>query len=138
MGKKYLSIFDPTLEITSPLRKDIMADIYEGAAIAGRACPDLKNILSAMLEVKIEPTLPLQYEMAFSPSIGLKVPVVKLGGDTFHGKEIYLRVNPADGDILSRKYTLSSDKNLEPVPMPQGEKLHNIRIKDTRGMGAKV
>ncbi|WP_213991596.1 hypothetical protein [Sodalis sp. dw_96] len=137
LALEYLRVFDPDLEITSQPMGAILEEIKEGAAIASQSQPSLNNLLGTLIAKKNDPFVPLRYEIAYLPPYGLKVPVVKLGGDRFLEKEIYLRINPENNDIFSRKYTLTADKNLVPVPMPQGKELHNFRPKVLFGMGVR-
>ncbi len=132
LGVEYLLIFDPSLEISSRLSEVMARQLAEGVAIASRSRPPLKR-LNAAFAAKNDPSgdlLVKRYEMAYLPSLELEVPVVKVGGDTFEGKDIYLRLNPENNDIFSHKYTLAEDKTLIPVPMPQGENLHNALLHD--------
>ncbi|WP_413741538.1 hypothetical protein ACL2XO_22185 [Sodalis sp. RH15] len=131
LGVEYLLMFDPGLEINSGLSEVMFKQIAEGVAVASRSLPSLQRLHAAFVAKKIDPAgnqLVKQYEMAHLPSMELEVPVVKVGGDTFHSKDIYLRLNPENNDIYSQKYTLAEDKTLIPVPMPQGEKLHNFLV----------
>ncbi len=133
LGVEYLRMFDSSLEISGRLSEVMVKQITEGVAIASHSKPHLKRLHAAFVAKKIDPSgdsLVKQYEMAYLPSVKLEVPVVKVGGDTFQGKDVYLRLNPENNDIYSYKYTLAEDKTLMPIPMPEGENLHNFLLHD--------
>lgn len=130
LATEFVHLFDSGLGIIGQISSTILKEVAASVDIVQRYSPALKNLLSRLREKEIEHYLnPTDsfYKMARLPALELEVPVVKLGGDKFRGKEIYARINPEDNDIFSRKYTMTANKTLIPVPMPKGRGLINTR-----------
>jgi hypothetical protein len=64
------------------------------------------------------------------------VPVVRLGGDRFHGKEVYVRIYPDTGIVFGRKYIMWPDGSLETIPIGMTRRLKNILEQGLSGRGA--
>ncbi|WP_213991595.1 hypothetical protein [Sodalis sp. dw_96] len=137
---EFFRVFDPGLEIIGHLSGSILKQVTDSITIVRRVHPILDNILEELKGKNIKPHFnpPAHYIMAHLPALGLEIPVVKLGGDTLHGKEIYLRINPENNDIFSRKYLMDADKTLIPIPIPQGKGLRNLRPQGLGGAGERV
>ncbi|WP_213993336.1 hypothetical protein [Sodalis sp. dw_96] len=140
LGVEFLRLFDPGLEITGRMSGAILKRVIQGADIVGRSLPALDKVLAALRAKKIDPFTPPgnPYQMARLPALKREVPVVKLDGDTLHGKAIYVRINPENNDIFGRKYTLAEDKTLVPVPLRLSKRLINLRTQGLGGLGGKV
>ncbi len=141
LGLEFIRLFDPGLEITGRLSRVIVKQVVQGIGLTSRSLPAMENILTALRAAKTEQSVPHPdpvYVMARLPALPLDVPVVKLGGETFRGQDIYARINPENNDIFGRKYTLAADNTLLPVPMPLVKRLHNLRTQGLGGLGAKA
>jgi hypothetical protein len=141
LGIEFLRLFDPGLEMAGRLSGAIVTQVTKGVGIASRSAPALKKLFAALQRKKIGQSItsPAKlYDTARLSASGLQVPVVKLQKKTPGGQEIYVRVNPVNNDIFGRKYTLSADKTLVPIPLDLAKRLDNLRIQGLGGHGAKI
>ncbi|XBS71728.1 hypothetical protein ABK905_13075 [Acerihabitans sp. KWT182] len=62
--------------------------------------------------------------------------VAALGGDTYRGNRLYVRIDPRTGEAQGVKYFLSADRQLLPVPVKAAVKLKNILLEGLGGKGS--
>jgi hypothetical protein len=70
------------------------------------------------------------------PGMKDRVPVIRLDGDRFHGKDIYVRIYPDTGIVFGRKYIMWPDGSLEAIPVGMARRLQNILEQGLSGRGA--
>ncbi|TKI06291.1 hypothetical protein [Martelella alba] len=139
LGVDFLRLFDPGIELTGRIGYSTLKQTSEAALKVGNDLPIL-NKIALMLRQKLAVSQALStthiFCMAHHPVLGRKVPVVRLSGDRFRGKDIYVRVDPESGDPFGLKYTLSADRILQRIPTRMALRLRNLLDQGLGGLGA--
>ena len=140
VGIEILRLFDPGFELMKNLSHMTLSQVSKAMRIASKESPALQHILPMLEEQLAGQTLqaPTTVHMARHPMLGKEVPVVKLAGETFEGRDVYLRVNPETHDPFGLKYTLTQDNRLARVPATFAERLNNLHTQGLSGRGAKA
>lgn len=106
--------------------------------VAGRLA-DIAPILPQLNRLaRAKPLTPkaVYYETARLSGTRHYLSVMPLTGIRFEGRIVYVRVNRLTGELYGKKYFLSQDKQLLPVPKTTSLQLQNILQKGLSGRGA--
>lgn len=136
LGVEAIRVIDPGIEILGRLGKSGFNRLSQLLETLKNTNRELESVLSRVKDATI-------YEDVIEPisygtlrELDINVPVQKLGGDKFKGNDIYVVFNPETGEALGKKYTLSSDGTLNPIPAPLARRLKNIKEHGLSGRGA--
>jgi hypothetical protein len=138
IGMETLRAMDPGIE---PLARVGQAGakrfVSLGKSLAAKSKADTLSAALAKLDGAAEnlPASAAADVYARQPGIDRSIPMLRLGGDKHQGKDIYLKLDPATGEVYGRKYTLTHDNVLEPVPQDMAHRLKNILDKGLSGRG---
>lgn len=72
------------------------------------------------------------FQYGYLRGLNKQIPIIRLVGEQFNGKEIFILRNT----LSTRKYTLSTDRILEVIPINLTHRLHNILSQGLGGKGA--
>ena len=140
LGVSALRSLDPGLELMGCLSYGTIRQVAAIARAADNRLAIWKKFLPELerhLSRQAGEQTPVEYSHARLPGGAKDLPVVKLGGDTLRGKDIYVRVSPETGEVFGKKYTLSAENILTTVPLPLAMRLKNILQEGLSGRGAQ-
>ncbi|NDL62523.1 hypothetical protein [Acerihabitans arboris] len=123
--------------------------LYRSSAAATRRLSAAIGIIAGRLP-EIAPILPkitkladaggaagtrVSYRTARLAGTNRYLPIAPLDGDKYRGKAIYVQIDPQSGNFKGKKYTLSDDNQLIPVPRPAAIHLKNVLREGLGGKG---
>ncbi|WP_413734891.1 hypothetical protein ACL2XP_20120 [Sodalis sp. RH21] len=139
LGINIVQLFDPGLALPGRLGLAAVkrvADAVRAMKKQGEFMQKILPRLESALTVRQVTAASFRYETAILPGTRLRLPVTRLAGDKYHGKDVYLRINQQTGDVFGIKYTLSAGQTLERIPAPFADRLHNLLTQGLSGRGA--
>ncbi|TKI05042.1 hypothetical protein [Martelella alba] len=117
-----IKLFDPGIESLVALKRILSKNIFLVIKATRYRHPVLERLYHIM-----EPHFRISYEaasgnidkLAYLSGSRQQIPIEKLIGDKFEGKEVYLRIDPGTGRIYGTKYILTEDNLLEAIITPK-------------------
>ncbi|TKI05121.1 hypothetical protein [Martelella alba] len=134
-----LRSMDPGVEWIGSLGYHTLEQVLTAARTVTRQVPVWKKILPFAGDVAQQrPMAANHYPIEYGrlAGWGKPLPMIPLGGDTFRGRTVYVRIDIDTGTLFGKKYTLASDGELHAIPLPLAQRLKNILEQGLSGRGA--
>ncbi len=139
LGLSAIRSIDPGLELLGRIGSGTIRQLVTAARLVEEIVPVWKKLIPGLesgLAWQTPPVLPGFGQTGRLPGLDKALPVVKLSGDMFENRAIYVQIDPQSGAVFGKKYTLSPEGVLHAVPKPIAKRLKNILDNGLSGRGA--
>ncbi|WP_213992375.1 hypothetical protein [Sodalis sp. dw_96] len=131
--------FDPGIRSAGTLGRSIVNEVRNAVRIVRLHSPAMEKLFLKMGNAASGDKLPAgiaEFETGRLAGVDHDIPIVRLGGDRYLNRPVFVRLNPSTGDVIGKKYSLSQDNQLVAVPLQAAVRLKNILHYGLSGRGA--
>lgn len=130
---------DPGIEFIGFIGKTTLRQLIAGAEVMKNQISVMNKILPALRIKTMKTTaIALEAQIKTGKISGLdeEISVIRLDGDKYKRKDVYVRIDQETGEISGKKYIFSHNGSLQPVHSAAAKNLRNILSIGLSGRGA--